>query len=77
MKFRTNKFLKDREKSTERSRKGELKPIINKPIDSQIDAIVETIHKRRHPLFDKAEVCPNKLALGCKISSNRRTKPEC
>ena len=39
--------------------------------------ISEKYKKMSHPLFDKAESCPNKLALGCKLLKNKRTKPEC
>lgn len=81
MKFRTKKFLKDRDRSTERSRKGELRDVGLLPdksrIQNTIQEISERVRKMSNPLFDKAESCPNKLALGCKLSKNRRTKPEC
>lgn len=80
-KFSLKKFNKDRQASYERSKKGELRDAGLLPdksgIHSLIEGTIQRIRVERHQLHQKAEVCQYKLALGCKLSKNRRTKPEC
>lgn len=76
-KFNLKKFNQDREDSYERSKKGELKLIAPKKLDTLIGVTLERIRKQGHPLYERAEACPHKYACGCKIPLRKRTKPEC
>ena len=77
MKFSAKKYIKDRDKSTERSRKGELfdSGLLRK---TNLDlSSVDVIIARRSPLYEKAEACCNKLAVGCRLPRTKRNMPEC
>lgn len=76
-KFSLKKFNRDRERSLERSKQGELNLIAPKKIDTVCGAIVERHRKENHSLFQIAESCKHKRALGCDQPYSKREKPEC
>lgn len=72
MKFRTNKFLKDRDKSKERSKNGELKLIEHK--DGR-DNIKEIITNMRITIDNFS--CKHLDDISCNLPFVKRMLPEC
>lgn len=73
MKLKVDKFLKMRNESRLRSKKGELQILETDKFRGKIDIL----QNKYHPLSEMAERCEHKLALGCKLPIIKRNKPEC
>jgi len=72
MKFRTKKYLKDRDKSKERSQKGELRLLENKDGRSNIIEIVTNLQIMRYDF--KCEYMDD---IGCTLPYIKRTLLSC
>lgn len=73
MKMKVSKFIKERQKSTERSKRGELELLETDKFKGRIDIL----YNETHPLAKIADGCEHKLLIGCKLPVIKRTKKEC
>lgn len=73
MKLKVSKFIKERQKSTERSKKGELEVLGTDVFRGRVDIFYHDCH----PLAEVADGCEHKLTLGCDLPLIKRTKKEC
>lgn len=73
MRLSVDKFIKDRKKSTERSKRGELEVLNTDIYRGRIDML----YNDTHPLAEIANCCKHKLTLGCDLPLRKRIKPEC
>lgn len=74
MKLKVEKFLKDRKESTLRSKSGELEVLKTDITRGRLDVMFREMHP---DLAQKADSCPNKLTLGCRLRIGKRNRPEC